>query len=121
VKVLFDTNILLDFTNGVPASRTEIRKYTDKAISIVTWIEVLVGADAGTEAALRAFLDEFSIMPINSAVAEQAVLVRKRHRLKLADAIIWATAQTDNRLFVTRDTKDFPADDPGIRVPYTLN
>ena len=36
------------------------------------------------------------------------------------DAVIWATAQTTGRLLVTRNTKDFPADDPGIREPYVL-
>ena len=31
---------------------------------------------------------------------------------------IWATAQVHSMLLVSRNTKDFPADAPGVRVPY---
>ena len=34
--------------------------------------------------------------------------------------MIWATAQTKAMLLVTRNTKDFAADDPGVRLPYRL-
>jgi hypothetical protein len=40
--------------------------------------------------------------------------------LKIPDAIIWASAEEEGCLFVTRNTKDFPADHPGIRFPYRL-
>ena len=51
-------------------------------------------------------------------VTEQAVALRREHRIRLPDAIIWATARASGALLVTRNTKDFPANDPGIRVPY---
>jgi predicted nucleic acid-binding protein len=38
--------------------------------------------------------------------------------MKLPDAIIWAAAQSEDRILVTRNTRDFPAEDPGVRVPY---
>ncbi|MER8370394.1 hypothetical protein NKH70_31295 [Mesorhizobium sp. M0991] len=53
-------------------------------------------------------------------MANRAVALRRAHRIKLPDAVIWATAQTAGRLLVTRNTKDLPPDDPGIRQPYTL-
>jgi hypothetical protein len=40
--------------------------------------------------------------------------------MRLPDAIIWASAQKENALLVSRNTKDFPVDAPGIRIPYTL-
>jgi hypothetical protein len=40
--------------------------------------------------------------------------------MKLLDAMILATAQVNGAILVTRNTKDFPANMPGIRVPYTL-
>ncbi|MGJ3629611.1 PIN domain-containing protein [Sphingomonas sp. MMS24-JH45] len=49
-----------------------------------------------------------------------AALRRERPQLKSPDAIILATAQTRGRILVTRNTKDFPAGMPGIRVPYIL-
>lgn len=43
VKALLDTNILIDFLNGVPQARDEIARYRRTAISIITWMEVMAG------------------------------------------------------------------------------
>jgi hypothetical protein len=120
VKALFDTNILVDYLNAVPEARTELQRYTEKAISIITWMEVLVGADQNLEAATRSFLNGFDLVDVDERIAERAVSLRRDHRIKLPDAIIWATAQVRGILLVTRNTRDFPADDPGVRAPYRL-
>jgi predicted nucleic acid-binding protein len=120
VKALFDTNILVDYLNAVPESRTELQRYTEKAISIITWIEVMVGADPNVEAATRNFLNGFDVVAVDEHIAERAVALRRNHRIKLPDAVIWATAQAHAMLLVTRNTKDFPDDDPGVRAPYKL-
>ncbi|MGB9118332.1 MAG: hypothetical protein WCC91_24240 [Bradyrhizobium sp.] len=36
----------------------------------------------------------------------------------MPDAIIWATAQAHAMLLITSNTKDFSADDPGVRMLY---
>jgi predicted nucleic acid-binding protein len=46
--------------------------------------------------------------------------LRQKHRVKLPDAIVWASAQAHSLLLVSRNTKDFSADYPGVRVPYEL-
>jgi predicted nucleic acid-binding protein len=120
VRALFDTNILIDYLNAVPAARDELERYQAKAISIVTWMEVMVGAAAEVEEATRAFLDAFDIVQLDHRVAEEAVALRKAHRMRLPDAVIWASARTHGMMLVTRNTKDFPADDPGVRAPYAL-
>jgi len=120
VKALFDTNILIDFLRGVPAARDELSRYPDKAISIVTWMEVMAGAPELTEQGTRGFVDGFALVDLDEAVAERAVTLRRQHRLKLPDAIVWASAQVRAMLLVTRDTKGFPADDPGVRMPYRV-
>ena len=120
VKALFDTNILIDFLRGVPAARDELNRYPDKAISIVTWMEVMAGAPELTEPGTRGFLGGFALVDLDEPVAERAVTLRRQHRLKLPDAIVWASAQVRAMLLVTRDTKGFPADDPGVRMPYRI-
>lgn len=120
VKALFDTNILIDYLNAEPQARAEIQRYADKAISIVTWMEVMVGADPAVEPATRAFLHGFELLGVDEKVAERAVRLRRDRRIRLPDAIIWATAQANSMLLVTRNTKDFPASDPGVRSPYKL-
>lgn len=120
VKALFDTNILVDYLNAVPKARIELQRYMEKAVSIITWMEVMVGATDDLEDATRSFLGTFDVIAIDGEIAERAVSLRRDHRIKLPDAIIWATAQAHAMLLVTRNTKDFAADDPGIRMPYRL-
>ncbi len=120
VGALLDTNILIDHLNAVPPARAEIARYDDRAISIITWMEVMVGAKEELADATRRFLEGFEVVDLKEPIAERAVALRRQYRIKLPDAIIWATAQTTGRLLVTRNTKDFPPEDPGIREPYTL-
>jgi PIN domain len=89
VKALFDTSILIDYLNAVPESRTELQRYQDKAVSIITWMEVMVGADDDLAAPTRNFLSGFDIVPLDEKIAERAVSLRRSHRIKLPDAVIW--------------------------------
>ncbi len=119
LKVIIDTNILVDYLQGREAAREELARYDRPGISLITWMEVLIGAkDEDDAQILRRFLMRFPTLPIDSEVAELAVELRRTHRIRLPDAIIWATARSANRLLVTRNTRDFPATDPGVRVPY---
>ena len=121
MKAVFDTNILVDYLNGVPPANREMEQYEEIAISIVTWMEVLAGADtAEEEAVTREFLLQFNVQPLQKNIAERAIKIRRYQKLKLPDAIIWATAKELGRILVTRNTKDFPAKDPGIRMPYNI-
>jgi predicted nucleic acid-binding protein len=119
VKALFDTNILVDYLNGVSEAKEELERYDARAISIITWMEVMAGARPEVEAQTRAYVDSFERIPIDERIAEQAVSLRREARIKLPDAIIWASARANGMLLVTRNTKDFPADDPSVRVPYS--
>jgi predicted nucleic acid-binding protein len=120
VRTLFDTNILIDYLNGVVAARDEIALHDHPMISLITWMEVLAGTSAEQSIPVRAFLRRFECIGIDGDIAERAVAVRHARRLKLPDAIIRATAMERSALLVTRNTKDFPDDEPGIRVPYSL-
>ena len=80
----------------------------------------MVVAPIRAEAGTRVFLEGFRMVPMDGVIAQETVLLRRSHRIKLPDAIIWATARRTDRLPVTRNTRDFPADDPGVREPYRL-
>jgi predicted nucleic acid-binding protein len=120
LRALFDTNILIDFLNGLEPARRELARYHAPAISIITWIEVMVGAKAEAEGATRRFLAGFEQIGVTVDIANRAVTLRKLDRMRVPDAIILATAQTESIVLVTRDTKEFSADMPGIRIPYKL-
>ncbi|MES9904302.1 MAG: type II toxin-antitoxin system VapC family toxin [Sedimenticola sp.] len=120
MKALLDTNILIDYLNGIEAARVEIDRYEQPIISPITWMEVMVGATEDEQQAVRSFLARFPLVSIDAGVAETAVTIRCKHRMRLPDAIIWASAKRENALLVSRNTKDFPADSPGVRVPYRI-
>jgi predicted nucleic acid-binding protein len=119
VKALLDTNILIDYLNGIPEAGKEIGRYRDKAISLITWMEVMAGTTAQDEQIIKTFLSQFELLPIDGTVSAEAVAIRRSRKIKLPDAIILATARTSDRLLVTRNTKDFPAgQDVDVRMPY---
>jgi predicted nucleic acid-binding protein len=120
VSALFDTNILIDYLNGIEQAKTELDRYSNKAISIITWMEVMVGSTLETDAIVRGFLSTFIHLPVDEKVSNVAVTLRKKHKIKLPDAIVWATAQANGRILVTRNTKDFAPDEPGVRIPYSV-
>jgi predicted nucleic acid-binding protein len=116
-----DSNILIDYLLGRPEAAAEVERSDRPAvISIISWIEVMSGAGPDDEAQVRDFLDGFDIVPVTPTIAIEAARLRRARRLKLPDAIIWATARVGGRILVTRNTKDFPVDDPGVREPYRL-
>jgi len=118
--VLFDTCILIDYLQGVVLARAECDRHADRAISIVTWMEVLAGATAANEADTRTLLLYFQLLPLTVEVAERAVAIRRKNKIKLPDAIIKATAEMDGRVLITRNTRDFPANARGIHIPYRI-
>jgi predicted nucleic acid-binding protein len=85
-------------------------------------MDVLVGVkDPKAIPAVKDFLKEFTLITLDDSIAEIAVQLRQQHRIKLPDAIIWASAEQTECILVTRNTKDFPKSLSIIHVPYTLN
>ena len=70
--------------------------------------------------AIQSAIAPFEVVEIDARIASAAADIRHRRQMKLMDALILATAQVNGSILVTRNTKDFPAEMPGIRVPYTL-
>jgi len=121
MNVVVDTNIVIDYLNGSKKARRELDSFDTIFISLISWMEILVGAAKGDEESeIREFLRRFRVHPVDEAVAERAVSIRRGNNLRLPDATIWATAQQLGLLLVTRNTRDFPRDHPGIRVPYRI-
>lgn len=120
MKAVFDTNIVIDALNGVVEADTEYSRYERVFISRITWMEVLIGAE-NDNVELRDFLEgHFEIIALDLAIAEKAIELRRIHRMRLPDAIIWATAQVYDAVLVTRNSKDFNPSWEGVRLPYTL-
>lgn len=118
---VLDSNIVIDALAGHPEANSEILGEVDCRISRISWIEVLVGCRTLQEEEFaRQLMATLTIVDVTAGIADEAVGIRRSSRLKLPDAIVLATARVAGCELVTRNTKDFRADDPGIRVPYQL-
>jgi predicted nucleic acid-binding protein len=116
----FDTNIVIDWLNRKPEAKAELSRYPRHRISRIVWTEILAGEPLENREVVRGLIDPFEIFELDARIAAAAADIRHRTRMKLIDAYILATAQVNGAILVTRNTKDFPANMPGIRIPYTL-
>lgn len=122
MKALIDSDVLIDYLQGVPQARKEISRYSELLYSIVSWMEIMCGADTQQEIqAAQSLLDSMTCVDLTPDIAAKAVEVRKDSKLKLPDAIILATADRSGCILVTRNTRDFDKRDPRIRFPYNLS
>ncbi len=119
IKAVFDTNILIDYLSGKEEARQEIKRYKDPQISIITKMEVLVGTRKDNEPIIKEFLNSFCVIDLNDEIIELTVTIRKEYKIKIFDAIIWATAKYKNSILITRNTKDF-LNAVDVRIPYDL-
>ena len=119
VKLLFDSNILIGALNRSPTQRVDelLNGSETPAISVITWMEVLAGARPDRDRETRAFLALFYVYEITPEIAEAAVRIRKTTRLKLPDAVIYATALVAGRVLVTLNSRDFPPGTPSVLIP----
>ena len=118
---VFDSNIVIDYLNGIEPARTELARYERAYISPITWVEAQVKAPEGLEAETRTAVESrFETLKLDDKTLAEALAIRREMRLKLPDAMILASARVNGWLLVSRNTKDFPATMPGVRVPYVL-
>jgi predicted nucleic acid-binding protein len=121
----FDSNIIIDALSDRGDAVREIERalmtYSRAWISRLVWVEVMSKGAGPQLRAAEVLLSSFDVDELDAEIAERAAALRReRARLKAIDAIILASALVRGRVLVTRNIKDFPAQMPGIRIPYTL-
>ena len=114
MRWLLDTNVWIDAHAGKPdAGRVFAQARAAQGawigFSAMTKLEALgySGLTAADGKALRELLAQFDEVPILPAVIDEAIRLRRLHKLKTPDAIIAATALLQQAEIVTRDTADF--------------
>lgn len=131
---LIDTNILIDYFDGLQVAARELGHYSDLAISNITYMEFVIGLrkqrgagslSIGNFDRIVTALRQLRIVPIDGTISERAIDVRSNSLLsggkviKLPDAIIFATALVTGRYLVTRDARGFTG--TNVRTPYQLS
>lgn len=107
--MLIDTNIII---YAAQPQYLTLRLFLDRirrSFSMVSYIEALGyhGLTDDAERQLAGFFRAGQILPLSDGIAQQAIALRRRRRIGLADAIIAATAITHNLTLVTHNVRDF--------------
>jgi predicted nucleic acid-binding protein len=115
-----DTNVVIDYTSGLLPQNGEVfvEQVFDTGfnISVVVLIEALgFNGDPAKMLLLGDFLGTAHAYPVDMAVANRAIALRKAKKMKLGDAIIAATALVHGLAVLTRNTSDFGGI-PGLQV-----
>jgi predicted nucleic acid-binding protein len=125
-QYLIDTNVVIDYLGQkLPTSGMEfVSDVIDNIsnVSAVTKIEVL-GFNAPSEhyQVLIDFMNDSTIWHLTDNIIDVSIEVRKKHKTKLPDAIIAATALVHGLIIVSRNVKDFQnIDGPTCVNPHDL-
>ena len=122
--LLLDTDVLVDFLRGHSKAVAFVNARSTRIIlSSIVVAELYAGVRGDREqAALEALVSLFRIVPVSGEIAKTGGLYKrdygKSHGVGLADAILAATAESENAELKTLNTKHYPMLQ-GLRPAYT--
>lgn len=109
---LIDTNAVIDYLgNKLPnAGMTFMHSIIDAVpiVSVITKIELL-GFNTSEQHSqlLIDFIKDATVLDLNSDVVDACIAIRKKHKIKLPDAIIAASAIVFDLVLISRNSTDF--------------
>ncbi|KAM3092557.1 type II toxin-antitoxin system VapC family toxin [Phormidesmis sp. 146-35] len=120
MRYLLDTCVISDFIKGEPGTQTRLKRTppADSAVSVITVMELRYGLLNNPQRAqkieptIASFLASVTVLPFNTAEAEQAAQVRavlktQGQPIGAYDVLIAATALQYNLLMVTANQREF--------------
>ena len=122
--VLIDTDVMVDFLRGHPKAVALLKRHSSRVImSSIVAAELYAGVRGDEELkTLEDLLSLFRLVPVSPALARSGGLLKrdygKTHGIGLADAIVAATAITENADLKTLNIKHYPML-KGLKPPYT--
>jgi predicted nucleic acid-binding protein len=104
VNKVLDTNAILYFLGGKVAQPLAPVRYF---VSVISEMELLSypSLDDAALVQIHGFLSDVTVVELTAEIRELAIGLRRKHALKLPDAIIAATALSLEAELVTNDTK----------------
>ncbi len=122
--ILLDTDILVDFLRGYSKAVSYVKAHTDRLIlSSIVVAELYAGIRDNTELIeLDELVSLFTVVPVTPDLAKAGGLYKrdykKSHGIGLADAIMAATAESQDAELKTLNIKHYPML-KGVKPPYT--
>ena len=121
--MIFDTNVIIFISKNIIKVENLISPDIKPSISIITYIEALGYKFETTEDLLymQQICSSCQLVNISDLIVLETINLRKKHRIKLPDAVIYATAIVENVPLLTNNTKDFIALDGGVKLINPLD
>jgi predicted nucleic acid-binding protein len=112
--VIFDSDVLIWFSRGDPNAIALVNSSVDRAVSIVSLMEVLQGVKSKAEMRItKQFFQllNFRILPLSESIGHIAAGLIEEHALscglRLEDALIAATARETSETLATGNVRHF--------------
>lgn len=115
---LIDTNILIYLAGKRLQPQFLASRYKDLYVSRITQMEFLgFNFEKSTdEQAAQRLISAFNLVDVDAAITVVTIRVRKQKRIKLPDAIIYATAKELGCELVTANYRDFQGLSEGVPI-----
>jgi len=82
MKAVIDSDVLIDFLQGLDAAAAEIDRYEDPCYSVISWMEVMIGAETDAERfAAETLFDSLRRIELRAEIDKRAVDRRRVRRL----------------------------------------
>jgi predicted nucleic acid-binding protein len=116
-KVLFDTDIIIDFLRGIIGAKKIMASIKDDDMpccSVITVAEIRAGMREIEEHATMSLLGSLDVLTIDTNIAQLAGDLKRKTRqqqLALDDCFIAATAIIHQAILITHNPKHYPHKD----------
>jgi len=117
-KVLLDSNIIIYLSKDLLDIDEILADYDDFFISIITYMEVLgyQFEDQDEEQLISQLLEQLEIIHLNMEIAQEVISIKQKKKIKLPDAIIFATAKKNACDLMTHNIDDFKNIDETVTI-----
>jgi len=124
INIVFDTCAiikLLDRQYDLGALGIDLQK-SRFLTSVMVRMELMAkrNLSTGEEFGIREFLSDLTVVPLDDAIEQKAVEIRRATSVKLPDCIVAATAVVLDAVFLTDDGRLLNLSWPGLRTQNIL-
>ncbi len=108
---LLDSNVIIDYLLNRLSPKILENLYKHRNVtcftSIICKIEILGHESAYNNQVVNEFINDASIIDLDSLIVDKTIEIRRKYKTKIADAIIAATCLVHKYILVTHNMKDF--------------
>ncbi len=105
--IVLDTNTIIYLSKELISIEKIFIANEEYAVSVITYIEVL-GYDFESdkeEDFIKKLFKTLKIIYIDYTIAQNVIILRKKYKIKLPDAVICATSLVNNASLITNDLR----------------